>query len=233
MKANPAIFLWLVLTQMAFAHAVEARTWIPESFIANGSGCALGAQDTELVIRDDHIDVSLMGLGIQLPAASGLPFAARKFCSLSIEFETKENHYPRRFFQSFTFGAKKSGNASAILVAQSSFGELALPALEFNSPSGSVIDETPITVSMEIDLIPNLMEPNEWCRHPLQSGVFATRLVAQGFRTSDSDNLIIAPPNSEQSLTFTAGFDWMPCPNVSDDSTPERKPLRQKQTQQK
>lgn len=226
MKANLTSFLWLVLTNIAVVHTSEARTWLPDSFIANGSGCLLGAQDTELTVYDDRMLVSLMGLGLRLPAASGRPFADRKFCSLSIEFETVDKHYPQRFFQSLTFGAKKSANASAILIAQSSFGELALPALEFSSPAGAVIDEAQKTVSMEIELIPNLLEPDDWCDNPMQAGVFATRIVAQGFRTSDADDLILAPPNSDQSLTFTAGVDWVPCPNSSDDSTPESKPTR-------
>lgn len=228
MKALSLACTFLSLIPLTQSYEGFARTWVTSSFIANGSGCLLG-QETNVAVQEDTLEIILNAMGIELPANSGLPFAQRKFCGISLGIESVPHHFPTKFIQRLAFGARKSANTSAVIVAQTSIGELALPPLELDLPDGLALNEGEKQIEVEYQLSPEIIEPDEWCLAPLQSGLFSSRIVVQGMRASDLDELIIASGRAENALKFSAEVQWTQCPEQNDEPTNETAQLLSQQ----
>ncbi len=212
------------LILVSFSPQPEAlgRTWVTDNLAANGNGCLLG-QGTKATIENDTLEITLQDMKINLPSFSGLPFAMRRFCSVSLAIESVANHFPRKFAQSLAFGVLKSEGASAVVVAQTTVGDVSLPSLEAQLPAGIQVEEENKRIEFELDLTPDLIVPNEWCAdNPIRSDSFSSRIVIQGMRSSDTDTLIIGEGLSGRGLRFSALVEWLPCPELPAESTRER-----------
>ena len=217
----------LVLASFAPQSEALGRTWIIDNFTANGNGCVLG-QGTTATTQNDTLEIDLYDMKINLPSFSGLPFAMRRYCSVSLAIESVANHFPKKFAQSLTFGVLKSENASAVVVAQTTVGGVSLPSLEAQLPVGIKIEDENRRIEFELDLTPNIIDPSEWCAdNPSRSDSFSSRIVVQGMRSSDTDTLIIGESLVARGLRFSALVEWLPCPELPSSSTHERELHRQ------
>lgn len=222
MKGLGCVSRCLIFAPIALHSESPARTWMTDNFIANGNGCLLG-QGAQATTQNDTLDIVLLDMKVNLPAFAGLPFAVRRFCNFSMAIESVANHFPKKFAQSLTFRALKSENASAVVVAQTTVGDVSLPSLEAQLPAGILVDEERKRVELDIDLAPHIVDPIAWCADgTMRSESFTSRIIIQGMRSSDTETLMIGESLSEQGVRFSALVEWLPCPEPYASSTHER-----------
>jgi hypothetical protein len=193
----------------ATASEQNAR-WKIEGLVANGNGCQLG-DNMAAIIAGDEIQLVFWNMGIYLPANSGLPLAQRKACSVAIAAEIASGFYVKGLKQKLRFGGMKSLNASAAIAAQGSFFGLPLKPLSVVLESGSVFNEISAIIETENNFDARMADAAPWCvlgANP--NGLLSTRVVTQGLRESDADDLLLS--SQMYDLKYNATLLWEACP---------------------
>jgi hypothetical protein len=195
---------------LSAAPAQESARWKIEGIVANGTGCKMG-DNVAAIIAGDDIQLVFLNMGIYLPANSGLPFAQRKACTVSIAAEIMPGFYVKGLKQKLRFGGKKSMNASAAIAAQGSFFGLPLKPLSVALESGSVFNEISATIESEEKFPARMADASLWCSPAANpNGLLSTRVVTQGLRESDSDDLLLSADMYD--LKYNATLLWEACP---------------------
>jgi hypothetical protein len=184
--------------------------WKPEGIAANGTGCQLG-ENTALILAGDQMQIIFWNMGIYLPANSGLPLAQRKACTVALGAEISGGYYAKGIKQSLRYGGIKSANASAAIAGQSTFFGLPLKPLTVNLENGTPFNEVSAVVESEDGFLASDPSPAMWCLAGFNpSGLLTARVVTQGSRDSDAEDLLLS--SHLYDLKYTATMLWDKCP---------------------
>jgi len=215
MKLSPrsaALLAGFVLpATLSAANAAEQNArWKIEGLVANGNGCQM-SDNMAAIIAGDEIQLVFWNMGIHLPANSGLPLAQRKACAVAIAAEISPGFYVKGLKQQLRFGGMKSTNASAAIAAQGSLFGLPLKPLSVALESGSVFNELSATIETEDAFPARMANAAPWCASAANpNGLLSTRVVTQGLRESDADDLLLS--SHMHDLKYNAKLLWEPCP---------------------
>lgn len=191
--------------------AEQAVRWKPDSLIANGNGCPMGDNIISTMVGDE-IQLEFSNMGIFLPANSGLAFAQRKACTISVTVEVPPGFYMKGLHQKIRFGGMKSADASAAIAAQGVFYGSPLKPLSLVLETGSIFNNISATVESE-DLLNLADDPSQRCAPTArQNELTSIRLVTQGLRESDADTLILSAGTTD--LKYNATLLWEACPSA-------------------
>lgn len=205
----------ILTTFVATAFCVSAASaqnvrWKPEGIAANGTGCQLG-ENTALILAGEQMQIIFWNMGIYLPANSGLPLAQRKSCTVALGAEISRGYYAKGVKQSLRYGGLKSANASAAIAGQSAFFGLPLKPLTVNLEYGTPFNEVSAVVESEDGFLASAPGSAMWCLPGFNpSGLLTARVVAQGLRDSDAEDLLLS--SHMYDLKYTATMLWDKCP---------------------
>lgn len=186
--------------------------WKTSSAVANGTGCQMG-ENTALIAAGDQIQVIFWSMGIYLPARSGLPLAQRKACTLSLGADLNRGIYPKEIRQVLNYGGVKSANASAAISGQTTFFGMPLNPLTVALETGTIFNESAAEISSTTSLSASPSQPLTWCAAGFNpSGLLSLRVVTQGSRDSDSEDLLLS--SNHYDLKYTATLAWDSCPRT-------------------
>ncbi|MEY4064792.1 MAG: hypothetical protein RIR26_1000 [Pseudomonadota bacterium] len=202
--------LWA--SPFAFSGAASAQTahWIVEQAVANGTGCIMGS-DTLAIAAGDQIQFIFSNLGVDLPANSGLPFAARKACTVAVPAQIARGYYAANLQQSLYYGGIKSAGATASIATQGTFFGLPVNPLVVNLPYGSTFNQPAAYRQTTNSFLVSAPGPAMWCLPAFNPvGLFTSRLVVQGSKSSDNQNLLLSA--DQYDIKFYATMGWLTCP---------------------
>lgn len=204
-------FLGLVIAAApAFQATAQTAHWKVERAVANGSGCVMGA-DTVAIAAGDQIQFIFSNLGVDLPANSGLPFAARKACTLAVPAQIARGYYAANLQQTIYYGGIKSPGASASIATQGTFFGLPVNPLVVSLPYGTTFNNPAAFRQTTNAFLVNAPGPAMWCLPSFNpEGLFTSRLVVQGNKQNDTQNLLLSA--DQYDIKFYATMGWLTCP---------------------
>jgi hypothetical protein len=200
------------LTMLALSQQATAQTahWKVERAVANGTGCVMGG-DTVVIAAGDQVQFIFSNLGVDLPANSGLPFAARKACTIAVPAQIARGYYAANLQQTLYYGGIKSPGASASIATQGTFFGLAVNPLTVNLPYGMSFNNPAAFRQTTNSFIVSAPGPAMWCLPSFNpEGLFTSRLVVQGNKQSDTQNLLLSA--DQYDIKFYATMGWLSCP---------------------
>jgi hypothetical protein len=202
----------LIISALGFSAVGLAQTarWKVEQAVANGTGCVMGG-DTIAIAAGDQIQFIFANLGVDLPANSGLPFAGRKVCTLAVPAQIARGYYAANLQQSLYYGGIKTPGASASIATQGTFFGIPVNPLVVNLPYGTMFNQPAAYRQTTNSFLVTAPGPAMWCLPAFNPvGLFTSRLVVQGSKTSDSQNLLLSA--DQYDIKFYATMGWLTCP---------------------
>ncbi|NBO38071.1 hypothetical protein EBU99_05765 [bacterium] len=212
MKMTITHFVLAALFTVAAQSAAFAQTahWKVEQAVANGTGCVMGS-DTVAIAAGDQIQFIFSNLGVDLPANSGLPFAARKACTIAVPAQIARGYYAANLQQSIYYGGIKSPGASASIATQGTFFGIPVNPLVVNLPYGTSFNSPAAFKQTTNSFLVSAPGPAMWCLPSFNPvGLFTSRLVVQGSKNSDTQNLLLSA--DQYDIKFYATMGWITCP---------------------
>jgi hypothetical protein len=201
--------MFLALVPNLQAHAQTAR-WKVERAVANGTGCVMG-NDTVVIAAGDQVQFIFSNLGIDLPANSGLPYAARKACTIAVPAQIARGFYAANLQQTIYYGGIKSSGASASIATQGTFFGLPVNPLVVSLPYGTTFNSPAAFRQTTNSFLVSAPGPAMWCLPAFNpEGLFTSRLVVQGNKQNDSQNLLLSA--DQYDIKFYATMGWLSCP---------------------
>jgi hypothetical protein len=197
----------IAVSQPVFA---QTASWKVERAVANGSGCVMGA-DTVVIAAGDQVQFIFSNLGVDLPANSGLPFAARKACTIAVPAQIARGYYAANLQQTLYYGGIKSAGASASIATQGTFFGLPVNPLTVSLPYGTTFNNPAAFRQTTNSFIVSAPGPAMWCLPSFNpEGLFTSRLVVQGNKQNDTQNLLLSA--DQYDIKFYATMGWLTCP---------------------
>jgi hypothetical protein len=188
----------------------QTANWKVQQAVANGSGCVMGA-DTLAIAAGDQIQFIFSNLGVDLPANSGLPYAARKACTIAVPAQIARGYYAANLQQSIYYGGIKSSGASASIATQGTFFGIPVNPLVVNLPYGTTFNQPAAFRQTTNSFLVSAPGPALWCLPSFNPvGLFTSRLVVQGSKNSDSQTLLLSA--DQYDIKFYATMGWITCP---------------------
>lgn len=188
----------------------QTAHWKVEQAVANGTGCIMGS-DTIAIAAGDQIQFIFSNLGVDLPANSGLPYAARKVCTIAVPAQIARGYYAANLQQSLYYGGIKSAAASASIATQGTFFGIPVNPLVVNLPYGTTFNQPAAYRQTTNSFLVSAPGPAMWCLPAFNPvGLFTSRLVVQGNKSNDSQNLILSA--DQYDIKFYATMGWLTCP---------------------
>lgn len=212
MSGIKKVSLSLLGASLSLSGAAAAQTahWIVEQAVANGTGCVMGS-DTLAIAAGDQIQFIFSNLGVDLPANSGLPYAARKACTVAVPAQIARGFYAANLQQSIYYGGIKSAGATASIATQGTFFGLPVNPLVVNLPYGTTFNQPAAYRQTTNSFLVSAPGPAMWCLPSFNPrGLFTSRLVVQGSKSSDSQNLLLSA--DQYDIKFYATMGWLSCP---------------------
>ena len=207
MAIASAALATLALSQTALAQTAQ---WKVDRAVANGTGCVMGG-DTVVIAAGDQVQFIFSNLGVDLPANSGLPFAARKACTIAIPAQIARGYYAANLQQTLYYGGIKSPGAQASIATQGTFFGLPVNPLTVSLPYGTSFNNPAAFRQTTNSFIVSAPGPAMWCLPSFNpEGLFTSRLVVQGNKQNDTQNLLLSA--DQYDIKFYATMGWLTCP---------------------
>lgn len=188
----------------------QTANWKVAQAVANGTGCVMGA-DTVAIAAGDQIQFIFSNLGVDLPANSGLPYAARKACTIAVPAQIARGYYAANLQQSIYYGGIKTSGASASIATQGTFFGIPVNPLVVNLPYGTTFNQPTAFRQTTNSFLVSAPGPALWCLPSFNPvGLFTSRLVVQGSKNSDRQTLLLSA--DQYDIKFYATMGWITCP---------------------
>lgn len=167
--------------------------------------------DTIAIAAGDQNQFIFSNLGVDLPANSGLPYASRKACTLAVPAQIARGFYAANLQQTLYYGGIKSSGALASIATQGTFFGLPVNPLVVNLPYGTTFNQPAAYRQTTNAFLVSAPGSAMWCLPSFNPvGLFTSRLVVQGSKTSDSQNLLLSA--DQYDIKFYATMGWLSCP---------------------
>lgn len=192
------------------AALAQTAHWKVEQAVANGTGCVMG-RDTVVIAAGDQVQFIFSNLGVDLPANSGLPYAARRACTIAVPAQIARGYYAANLQQTIYYGGIKSAGASASIATQGTFFGLPVNPLIVNLPYGTTFNNPAAFRQTTNHFLVSAPGPAMWCLPAFNPvGLFTSRLVVQGNKQNDMQNLLLSA--DQYDIKFYATMGWLTCP---------------------